>query len=309
MATTWRSFLKLAGVISAAVAEGGRTACVASGGSAAHEWWGMLPDLSGCIGCRKCEFACKEANGLPNDSLESYEDTSVFQRERRPDAGNLTVVNRYKGREPEGQPVYVKKQCLHCNQPACASVCPVAAIRKSEQGPVIYEASLCMGCRYCIMACPFSIPAYTYDVPLTPVVRKCTMCFEKVSKEGGVPACAKICPVEAITFNRRGKLLALAREKIRSRPDVYVDHIYGEHEVGGTGWLYIAPTAFDQLGFRTDLGTRPAPELTEGFLSIIPLVVSIWPVALAGLYALTKPRGPSAGGEENPQTPTAAKGA
>jgi formate dehydrogenase iron-sulfur subunit len=309
MATTRRDFLKMAGAAGALGAAGARPADASPGAGASHEWWGMLTDLSVCIGCRKCEYACKAANGLPNEPLESYEDPSVFRQKRRPDANNLTVVNRYPGGEADAPPVYVKKQCLHCNHPACASVCPVAAIRKSEQGPVIYEASLCMGCRYCMMACPFNIPAYTYDIPLTPVVRKCTMCFEKVSKEGGVPACAKICPVEAITFNRRGKLLALAREKIRSRPDVYVDHVYGEHEVGGTGWLYVAPISFDQLGFRTDLGARPAPEWTEGFLSIIPLVVSIWPAALAGLYALTKPRGPSAAGEPNSQTPTAAKGA
>jgi Fe-S-cluster-containing dehydrogenase component len=212
---------------------------------------------------------------------------SVFDQSRRTDADNFTVVNRYEPRQPDGQPIYVKTQCMHCNEPACASACPVAAIRKTAEGPVIYEASRCMGCRYCVMACPFSMPAYTYDEPYAPLVRKCVMCYQTITQEGGVPACARICPVEAITFGKRDKLLALAREKIRSHPDRYVDHIYGEHEVGGTSWLYLAPRSFDELGFRTDLGTRAYPELTAGFLSVVPLVVSMWPIVLLGLYGLT----------------------
>ena len=125
------------------------------------------------------------------------------------------------------------------------------------------------------------------------------MCFNKVSREGGMPACAKICPVEAIRFGKRNDLLDLAHEKTCNHPDKYVSHIYGEHEVGGTSWLYIGPRSFKDIGFRTDLGTTAYPELTEGFLSIIPLIVTIWPVALMSVYNLTRHHGQSAAIEES----------
>ena len=116
------------------------------------------------------------------------------------------------------------------------------------------------------------------------------MCFEKVSQDGGVPACAKICPEEAIVFGKRRDLIGLAREKITQNPDKYVDHVYGEHEVGGTSWLYISPRPFEDVGFRTDLGTAPYPSLTQAFLSAVPLVLIMWPALLMGSYAFTRHR-------------------
>ena len=179
---------------------------------------------------------------------------------------------------------------MHCFEPACASACLVAAFRKTPEGPVLYDESVCLGCRYCMMACPFNMPAYTYDEPFSPVVKKCTMCFERIKEEGGVPACAAMCPVEAITFGKRSDLVALARKKIKAHPDKYVDHIYGEREAGGTCWLYIADRPFEELGFRADVGTVAYPELTKGFLSAVPLVLTIWPALLMGAYAFTKRR-------------------
>ncbi|MBI5866452.1 MAG: 4Fe-4S dicluster domain-containing protein [Planctomycetes bacterium] len=288
MATNRRDFLKLLGTIGAAGAVGGQAHSAPPASSARPDAWAMLSDLSLCIGCRKCEFACKQANRLPNRPMEDFEDEAVFEKTRRTDRHNLTVVNRFEAPQPGEKAVYAKIQCMHCNEPACASACPVAAIRKTRQGPVDYDPSLCIGCRYCLVACPFSMPAYTYDEPFAPAVRKCTMCFDAVSRTGGAPACAKICPVEATTFGTRHELLVLARDRIHRNPDKYVDHVYGEHEVGGTNWLYLAPKSFAELGFRTDLGDRPYPELTEGFLSAVPLVVAIWPALLLGAYALTK---------------------
>lgn len=249
----------------------------------------MLTDLSLCVGCRKCEWACNEVNGLPNQPIEAYEDASVFEESRRTSAAKFTVVNRF---EPTGSidPVYVKKQCMHCFEPACASACLVRAFSKKPEGPVLYNNKVCIGCRYCMIACPFSVPAYEYADAFSPEVKKCTMCFERFTKEGEKPACASICPREAITFGKRSSLLKLAREKIRSNPDRYVDHIYGEHEVGGTNWLYLSPVPFEELGFRTDLGETPYPEMTKPFLSAVPLVLSIWPMLLMGSYAFTKKR-------------------
>ena len=289
MSTSRRDFLKLAGAVGAATVVGADAAHGSSLQAEHQDGFGMLTDLSLCIGCRKCEFACNEANGLSNEPIETYEDKSVFDQKRRTDASHLTVVNRFPAAVPDEDATHIKMQCMHCNDPACASACLVGAIRKTPEGPVVYDSSICIGCRYCVMACPFSMPAYTYDEPFKPVVRKCTMCFEKTS-QSGVPACAQICPVEAITFGRRSQLLALAREKIDRHPDKYVNHIYGEHEVGGTGWLYLSPKPFEDVGLRTDLGTTAYPELTHGFLSLVPLVVTIWPAALLGAHALTRHR-------------------
>jgi hypothetical protein len=113
-----------------------------------------------------------------------------------------------------------------------------------------------------MVACPFQIPAYDYDNPLTPQVRKCTFCFDQISRVGEVPACVKICPEECLIFGRRGDLLRLAREKIAAGQGRYVNHIYGEHEAGGTSWLYLAGVPFEELGF-VPLGNVVPSELTE----------------------------------------------
>ncbi|RJP35813.1 MAG: 4Fe-4S dicluster domain-containing protein [Phycisphaerales bacterium] len=301
MSVNRRDFLRIAGAAGVA----GATSTVAAGSAPAtrvsDDWMGMLTDLTLCVGCRKCEWACKDANQLPGQQpIDAYDDKSVFERRRRTDAINLTVVNRYDPAAPGEQPVYVKTQCMHCFEPACASACLVAAFRKTSEGPVLYNENVCIGCRYCMVACPFEMPAYTYDDPFSPAVRKCTMCFDRITKEGGVPACAATCPVEAITFGKRSELLALARDKIAAEPDKYVNHIYGEHEAGGTCWLYIAGKPFDELGFRTDIAATPYPELTRGFLSAVPLVLTLWPALLMGAYAFTQRRDELARAEAEP---------
>jgi Fe-S-cluster-containing dehydrogenase component len=255
------------------------------------DWVGVLVDLTLCVGCRKCEWACREANGLAVDEpIVAYEDESVFEKRRRPDAEQLTVVNRNTPEENGGVPVHVKTQCMHCFEPACASACLVSAFRKTPEGPVVYDPSVCIGCRYCMVACPFGMPAYTYDNPTSPVVRKCSMCFERITAEGGRPACVEMCPVEALTFGKRSEMLALARRKMAAEPGRYVDHIYGEREAGGTCWLYLSSVPFDQVGFKTNVGNTPYPELTKGFLSAVPLVLVLWPALLMGAYAFTRNR-------------------
>ncbi|UCD76013.1 MAG: 4Fe-4S dicluster domain-containing protein [Phycisphaerales bacterium] len=291
MTVNRRDFLKLAGAAGIAGAAQASSARAAPTNRVSDDWMGMLTDLTLCEGCRKCEWACRGANGLTHDQpIDDYDDKSVFEQRRRPDAENFTVVNRFASERPGENPTNVKIQCMHCFEPACASACLVAAFRKTPEGPVLYDESVCIGCRYCMMACPFGMPAYTYDDPFSPAVKKCTMCFERISKEGGMPACAEICPLEAITFGKRSDLLALARSKIESEPDKYIDHIYGEKEAGGTCWMYVAGKPFGDLGFRTDVGTTPYPELTKGFLSAVPLVLTVWPALLMGAYAFTKHR-------------------
>jgi len=226
---------------------------------------GCLIDLTRCIGCRKCEDACSQVNELPPPEKQSC-DCVVFDHKRRPDEDSFTVVNRYfSGKLTEfdtPDPTFVKTQCMHCQDPACVSACIAAALSKQSNGAVKYDASKCIGCRYCMVACPFEIPAYEYHDPITPRVRKCTFCYDRISKEGGVPGCAAICPVEAITFGKRSDMLALAKNRLKENPGKYVTHIYGEKEVGGTAWLYISSVDFDQLGFPS-LPHEPAPKLSE----------------------------------------------
>ena len=243
--------------------------CVATGNASAsprevdlNEVYGVLTDTTECIGCRKCEWACNETNHLPLQSLESLETQEIFKTLRRPDAAHYTVVNRYPGPEGSPKPLWVKVQCMHCNDPACYSACLVTAFTKTEKGPVIYNADRCMGCRYCMVACPFQVPAYEYQNALNPQVRKCTMCSHR-TLDGGVPACVEICPPQCLTYGKRVDLLQLAREKIEKNPGVYIDHIYGEHEAGGTSWLFISNKPFTEIGLPA-LGEQAPPEMTEG---------------------------------------------
>jgi len=127
---------------------------------------GVLFDATECIGCRKCEEACNTVNNMPAPE-QPFSDLKVLDTERRPTEKTLTVVNKY---QPKGleHPVFRKLQCMHCKEPACASACFVKAFKKTPEGAVVYDASLCVGCRYCMIACPFNVPAYEYDEPLTP---------------------------------------------------------------------------------------------------------------------------------------------
>jgi formate dehydrogenase iron-sulfur subunit len=257
---------------------------------------GVLTDLTRCVGCRTCEAACNRVNKLPPPDVP-FEDQSVFKKIRRTTERAYTVVNRYENPETGGSPVYVKHQCRHCDEPACASACLVNAFTKTPEGPVTYNKGVCVGCRYCMTACPFYVPAYQYHDPYSPEIKKCTMCYDTRISKGGIPACVEACPMEAMTFGKRSELIKVAKRRIIDNPDRYIDHIYGEHEVGGTSWMYISGVPFEHLGFPTDLGTKPYPELTRGFLSMVPAVLVIWPALLGGFYMFSQHR-EQAGEEE-----------
>jgi Fe-S-cluster-containing dehydrogenase component len=257
---------------------------------------GVLHDTTRCIGCRKCEEACNIVNELPAPA-QTFDDLSVLNNRRRTDANAFTVVNRFDGNQSR-PPIFVKKQCNHCNEPACASACFVKAFRKVSSGAVVYDAALCVGCRYCMIACPFNIPAYEYSEPLTPRVRKCHLC-QPLLEKGLLPGCVEACPKEALTFGPRAQLIKEARQRIEKHPDRYVDHIYGEQEMGGTSWLYLAGQPFAELGMREDLGQAPAPSLTAGPLAAVPIVVGLWPVLLTGIYAISKRKDKIAEQERN----------
>ena len=213
--------------------------------------------------------------------VPDVENDAALDAERTPTEQQWTVVNRYDTDEGE---VFVKKQCLHCWQPACAAACLTNAMYKTHEGPVIWRSDKCMGCRFCMVSCPFDIPKFEYD-SWNPRIQKCNMCFERL-EQGLEPACVKACPTDALTFGPKRELMEIARMRIYNHPDRYVHKIYGEHEVGGTGWLYLSAVPFEQLGFRMDLGTTPYPEYTRDFLYAVPVVLFAVPALLYGMRLL-----------------------
>lgn len=222
---------------------------------------GVLVDTTVCIGCRKCEWACKTAHDIPTQNIEAYDDRSVFENMRRPNDKALTVVNEYPGVDSTSLPIDVKVQCMHCDHPACVSACIVGAFSKQENGSVIWDTDKCIGCRYCMVACPFQIPAFEFDKAIQPEIRKCDFCFERTAK-GQLPACVEICPMEVLTYGKREELVRIAHERISLYPDRYVNHVFGESEVGGTSWMYLASKDFAELQFPK-LGKNPAPGVSE----------------------------------------------
>lgn len=244
-----------------------------------EEFVGILVDTTRCIGCRACEVACSEEHDLfvpdvlHDGALEEFRKTSVKQ---------WTVVNKFQTDKGD---VFVKRQCMHCYQAACAAACPTEAMKQTGNGPVIWRGGKCIGCRYCMTSCPFEMPKFEYN-EWNPKIQKCTMCYERL-EAGEKPACVEACPTETLIFGTRVKNLEIARHRIYSHPDEYVHHIYGEHEAGGTGYVYLSAVPFDQIGFRNDLGDLAYPEYTTGFLYSVPMVLFGLPALLLGLNALS----------------------
>ncbi|MDA3859894.1 MAG: 4Fe-4S dicluster domain-containing protein [Melioribacteraceae bacterium] len=220
---------------------------------------GVLVDTTTCIGCGKCEWACKTAHHIEPGNIEDYSTKLTDGSQRRPSEDALTVVNQIDKSVMNSDKV--KLQCMHCDHPACVSACIVGAIKKQENGAVTWDTDVCIGCRYCMIACPFQIPAFEYHKALDPKIAKCDFCYDR-TQEGKLPACAEICPVGALTYGTREELVIEAKRRIEKNPEKYHDHVFGEHEVGGTSWLYLAENSLVETVFPK-LGTNPAPGVSE----------------------------------------------
>jgi len=231
----------------------------------------LLYDATICIGCKQCEQACAEQNKL------RYDD-AVAAEERQSEHKFTAVLARGDK--------FMRRLCMNCQDPACASVCPVGALEKTTLGPVTYDADKCMGCRYCMVACPFSVPKYEWN-KLFPKVRKCTMCSDRVSQDKPT-ACAEICPTGATKFGERDDLVKEAQQRIRENPGKYLDHIYGLTEVGGTSVLLLSSVPFEEFGYHTP--DYSLPMLTYRVLSHIPDFVPLWGVLLGGVWWITHRR-------------------
>ena len=278
-----RQFLKGIGVGTTAALAGQLLIAPATHASEtnADETWAVLVDLTRCVGCNSCVLACKESNNLPNpttppDALSS-------------EAYTFVDTHQVPNASGEMEERYAKRQCMHCVDPACVSACPAAAMYKSEEGQVVYRSERCLGCRYCQMACPFEVPSFEWDNGVTPVISKCWMCVDKL-KEGDVPACVGACPNGALRFGNRKALLAQAHAQIESNPNRYIDHVFGEFEVGGTSMLYLSDVPFEAMGFPTNLPLTAPTEETEKIMNTLPAVITGTTALMAGIAYYTQRR-------------------
>ena len=282
MKLTRRCLFKLGGVAGAAAVVGRPRAAEAVAVAHAVSTPAVLVDTTRCVGCRACEAACAEANTL--DGPARAGDRAVLNTRRTTDEKTYTVVNRVSQQPAR----FVKTQCMHCVEPGCASACPAKALEKTAAGPVIYNEERCLGCRYCMLACPFDVPKYQYNDP-APYVKKCEFCAERQAR-GEMPACTSVCPSGALTFGKRDELILEARHRVYGEGSKYVPHIYGENEAGGTSWLYITDIELEKLGLPTNVPTAPYASLAQGALALVPFVLTLWPPLLLGLYTFSQRR-------------------
>lgn len=233
----------------------------------------ILYDSTLCVGCRECEKACAARWKLPY--------TESVAAEEKISAHKLTAIQTYGDH-------FSRRLCMHCNEPSCASVCPVGALHKTALGPVVYDETKCIGCRYCMLACPFQVPAYEWS-SRTPRVRKCDMCYE-LQKAGKPTACSEACPTGATICGDRDTLIAEAKNRLAAKPGQYYSRIYGIDQAGGTSVLFLSAVPFEQIGLKIGLPKEPLPMLTWRALSMVPDVVSAGGVLLGGIWWITHRR-------------------
>ena len=279
-----------------------------------------LIDITKCIGCRACQIACKQWNDREGE--ETQLDYNLgFQNPATLSSKTLTLITYHElpdEKAPGGlHYLFTMRRCLHCLEPACASACPTTALDRRSDGPVIYDSDQCIGCRYCIWACPWGVPTAEWD-SLAPKIQKCTHCADRgeqpvpLNRNGQAlsedesrqhqdkmvtPACVKACPADCLRFGTRDDLLKEARGRITDHPDRYVDHIYGEREAGGTSVMYLSSVPFEKLGFP-DVGTKPYPSLSRAALHAVPPAVIALGALLGGVYAFLKRRASTFGKQD-----------
>jgi formate dehydrogenase iron-sulfur subunit len=239
--------------------------------------YGILVDVTRCTGCEKCVAACVKRNGF--DQWQADRDRAVTE-DGLSEHRVSTVLKVSDGR-------FARKSCLHCIDPACASACPVGAISKTPAGPVLYDRSKCIGCRYCMLACTFHVPRYQWDETV-PYMVKCDMCSDRLAR-GRQPACVEACPQKVLKFGDRDQLLSEAHAAIRQDPERYRNRVWGEREFGGTSVMYIGDVDLSVLGWPVH-GAPPIPSLTEPLVHKTPFIGLGVAMGLLGINWIVKRR-------------------
>jgi len=242
----------------------------------------ILTDITKCIGCEECVEACRTYNALPEEKpwrwVKKIDDLS---------SARWTTIER---KHYETGDRFIKLQCRHCLDPACVSVCIVGAMKKTPEGPVIYDKDICIGCRYCMIACPWEIPRYSWE-DRVPYIQKCDMCYERVLNESKPPACVEACPTGATIFGERDELLEEARRRIATEPGKYVRKVWGEREVGGTSVLYISDVNIKLTNLELPIiAPEPIPHRTTKILHQMPLAFFGMAVLMGGIHWVIKRR-------------------
>jgi len=228
----------------------------------------FLFDATRCIDCRACMVACSVENKIPMNKTRIW-------------VSGIGV----KGEFPKLESASMVYHCMHCDEPDCLSACPVGAYTKRPDGPVLYDPEKCIGCRYCMNACPFGVPHFDYDKGLVEgaFIDKCTMCPQRIDV-GLAPACVATCPTDALEFGERADLIAKAHARIQAHPERYIDHVYGETENGGTSYLILSHVPFTELGLP-EIGSLPVKEVSETVMGYtIPFALG-WSAVLSAVAA------------------------
>ena len=219
----------------------------------------ILFDVTRCTGCERCVEACVEASG---------KDAAAAASDRATTPDGLSA-NRLVTLAPVDSGRFSRLSCMHCVEPSCVAACLVGGLTKSELGPVVYDPGKCIGCRYCMLACPFHVPRYEWD-STTPLMSKCSMCFDRL-REGRQPACVEACPNDVMIFGEREDLLRRAHAMIRLEPGRYLPRVWGEHEFGGTSVLFVSDVDLAALGWPEER-TAPIPSLTDPLIHKTPMI-------------------------------------
>jgi len=285
---TRRSFLKTLGLGGAMLATAGSICQASEQAGVNNEALGMLYDATMCVGCKACMTACKRVNGdFGGLSYEKahFDEDGIWDAPQDLSGSTRTLIKLYK--ESDSQWSYIKYSCMHCQKPSCVSVCPVSAMTRDKQtGIVDYNKDTCIGCRYCQIGCSFNIPKFQWEKTLPQIV-KCDLCKNTNMKEKGISACAETCPVGAITFGKRKELLEIAHRRLQESPNRYLQHVYGEHELGGTNHLYLSAMPFNKLGLPILPENAPAEfsekiqhTIYKGFIAPVALYSTLCFIAL-----------------------------
>jgi formate dehydrogenase iron-sulfur subunit len=236
---------------------------------------GFFTDTSVCIGCKACEVACKEWNGVPEDGLNwtgRSHDNSIglsgdtwrhvaFIEQRVPagEDGNFS-----RGDDESFRWLMSSDVCKHCTNAACLDVCPTGALFRTEFGTVVVQADICNGCGYCVPACPYGVLNRREDDGR---IFKCTLCYDRL-QVGQEPACAKACPTDSIHFGELSELREMAGERVQELRDAGVGsaQLYGDDPadgVGGDGAFFLLLDEPEVYGLPPDptVTTRDLPAM------------------------------------------------
>ncbi len=206
-----------------------------------------LIDITRCTACRGCQVSCKRWNELPG---EIGDFTGSYQSHPDLSPNRWTMIKFYEEKKPTGLEWHFRKTtCMHCGDPGCVKACPNGALVKTESGAVKRIEEKCIGCGYCVKACPFGIPKID---TIAKKMKKCTFCYDRI-ENGLTPACVKTCVPGAISYGTREEMITLADTRLAQARKRYPQaQIYGKDELGGLGVIYILPDSPANYGLPVD---------------------------------------------------------